>query len=145
MWKKSWMYIYTCVLIFHHGWIWSHYKGHFWDVCDRVVRVVRDTNHMSLTDVCSYPARDIGIFDVRKLKAYKTSSVVLLMCKLVPEIMHGGIPEVFLHQWKVKSRRITLTVSVRLKTSWLHGRNFNTHSLCEITLVLHHLMMFCYS
>jgi hypothetical protein len=29
--------------------------------------------------------------------AYETS-VVLLRCPFVPEIMHGGAPEVFLHQ-----------------------------------------------
>ena len=30
------------------------------------------------------------------------TSVVLLRCPLMPEIMHGWAPEVFLHQWKLE-------------------------------------------
>jgi hypothetical protein len=45
--------------------------------------------------------RDFGFFHVRKLRiqlAYGTS-VVLLRCPFVSEIMHGGASEVFLHQY----------------------------------------------
>jgi hypothetical protein len=56
------------------------------------------SNHLPLTAVGSNPYRDFGFFHVRKLsKAYGTS-VVLLRCPFVPEIMHGRAPEVFLHQ-----------------------------------------------
>ena len=36
--------------------------------------------------------------------------------RAVPEIIHGGAPEVFLHQLKLESRHVTLTVLVRFKT-----------------------------
>ena len=43
-------------------------------------------------------------------------SVVLLRFPLVPEVMHKGAPEVFLHQWKLEIPNMTLTVLVELKT-----------------------------
>ena len=42
--------------------------------------------------------------------------VVLLRFPLVPEILHGGAPEVFSHSDRLKNRLLTLTVLVRLKT-----------------------------
>jgi hypothetical protein len=52
------------------------------------------SNHLPLTVVGLNPYRDFGFFHVRKLG----TSVVLLRCPFVPEIMHRRAPEVFLHQ-----------------------------------------------
>ena len=37
----------------------------------------------------------------------RETSMVLLRCLLVSEIMHGGAPEVFLHKWKLECYHIT--------------------------------------
>jgi hypothetical protein len=57
------------------------------------------SNYLPLTIVGLNPYRDFGFFHVRKLikLAYGTS-VVLLKCLFIPEIMHGRAPGVFLHQ-----------------------------------------------
>jgi hypothetical protein len=62
------------------------------------------SNHLPLTAVGSNPERDESRKGLRILSceeaiqlAYGTS-VVLLRCPLVPEIMHGRAHEVFLHQ-----------------------------------------------
>jgi hypothetical protein len=47
-----------------------------------------------LTAVGLNPAKDLEFFHVRKL--YGTS-LVLLMCQFILEIMHGKAAEVFLH------------------------------------------------
>ena len=53
-------------------------------------------NQVSVTTVGSNLTRDFGLFDMRKL----SSKVTERRCfySLVPEIFHGGAPEVFLHQ-----------------------------------------------
>ena len=50
-----------------------------------------------LTDVGSNPTRDFGSFVEDIQLAYETS-VILLRCPLVLEIMHGGALKVFLYQ-----------------------------------------------
>jgi hypothetical protein len=62
-----------------------------------VVKIVT-SNHPSLNVVGSNPDREFGFFHVRALSSYYGTSVVLLTCPLVPEIMHGKSPEVFLQQ-----------------------------------------------
>jgi hypothetical protein len=52
---------------------------------------------MLLIAVGSNPDRDFGFFHVAIQLAYGTS-VVLLRCPFVPEIMHGRALKVFLHQ-----------------------------------------------
>jgi hypothetical protein len=54
------------------------------------------SNHLPLTAVGSNPDRDSEFFHVKKLRI-QLMLVVLLQCPLVPEIMHGGAHEVFLH------------------------------------------------
>jgi hypothetical protein len=53
------------------------------------------SNHLPLTAVGSNPDRDFRFFHMRKdiQLAYGTS-VVLLRCPFVPEIIHGRAPEV---------------------------------------------------
>jgi hypothetical protein len=49
--------------------------------------------------VGSNPDRDFGFFHVKEaIQLAYGMSVVLLKCPFVPEIMHGGAPEIFLHQ-----------------------------------------------
>jgi hypothetical protein len=56
------------------------------------------SNNLPFTAVGLNPYRDFGFFHVRKLssKLYRTS-VVLLICLFVPEIMYGRAPEDFLN------------------------------------------------
>jgi hypothetical protein len=42
--------------------------------------------------------RDFGFFDVRKAIKLAYGTSVVLRCLFVPEVMHGGAQEVFLHQ-----------------------------------------------
>jgi hypothetical protein len=52
-----------------------------------------------LTAEGSNPTRAFGFLHVKKLSSYLTEmSVVLLRWPIVPEIMHGGEPEVFRHK-----------------------------------------------
>jgi hypothetical protein len=44
------------------------------------------------------PDRDFGIFNVSTIQLANGTSVVLLRCPFVSEIMHGRAPEVFLHK-----------------------------------------------
>jgi hypothetical protein len=47
----------------------------------------------------SNPDRDFGFFhDEEAIHLAYGTSVFLLRCPFVPEIMHGRAPEVFLHQ-----------------------------------------------
>ena len=58
------------------------------------------SNHLPLTAVGSDPTRDFGFFlsyEEAIQLAYGTS-VVLLRCPFVTEVIDGGEPEVFLHQ-----------------------------------------------
>jgi hypothetical protein len=57
------------------------------------------SNHLPLTAVGSNPDRGLWILSCEEAiqLAYRTS-VVLLRCPFVPEIIHGRAPEVFLHQ-----------------------------------------------
>ena len=51
-------------------------------------------NRMPLTVENSNSTRDFEFFHVSNV-AYRMS-VILLRCPLMPEIVHGGLPEVFL-------------------------------------------------
>ena len=64
--------------------------------------------------VCVAKYIDIRIIQYRKISPASLRKVgALLRYPLVPEIMHGGAHDVFLHQWR---RQITLTVLLRRKT-----------------------------
>jgi hypothetical protein len=60
-----------------------------------------NSNHLPLNALDSNPDMDFKFFHVRK-PAYGTS-VVLLRCPFVPEIMHERAPEFFAHQlsWNI--------------------------------------------
>ena len=73
------------------------FRSTYWGVSGRVVKVV-DLGSFA-PHRCGFegsnPARDFGFFHVWNLSS---TSMYLFMCLLVAEIMHGAVPEVFLHQ-----------------------------------------------
>jgi hypothetical protein len=60
------------------------------------------SNHLPLTAVGS-AGNFVNLSSDEAIQLPHGTSVVLLRCLFVPKIMHGGAPEVFLHQysWKV--------------------------------------------
>ena len=55
-------------------------------------------NHLPLTAVGSNPDRDLILTCEEAIQLAYGTSVVLLSCPIVSEIMHRGAPEAFLHQ-----------------------------------------------
>ena len=73
-------------------------------------------NHITLTTVDANPTRQFELFMWGTYPASLRNVSVLLKHPLMPEILHIGVSEVFLHQWKLESCHMTFIVSVRLKT-----------------------------